>query len=133
MRLFLDSSAIIEFMRDDGKAVEAIGSASEVYVSTLCAYEVLVGERFQSLKGRNTSYQKVLNFFEAIATLPPSLLDAKEAADIMAKLKLGGVSVDPLDTVIAAQAIAADAVLLTKNEKHFKAIQKESRLKAEYI
>lgn len=133
MKLFLDSSAIIEFMKNDSNAIEIVGAADEIYTSTVCAYEVLVGEKFQSLKGRHTSYQKVMGFFETIATLPPSLPDANEAAYIMAKLMLKGITIDPLDTVIAAQALATGAVLLTKNEKHFKAVQTVSMLKAEYI
>lgn len=133
MKLFLDSSAIIEFMKNNSKAVAAVGSADEIYTSTVCAYEVLVGEKFQSLKGRHTSYQKVLSFFETTATLPPSLSNANEAADIMAKLMINGIIIDPLDTVIAAQSLAVNAVLLTKNEKHFRAVQTVSKLKAEYL
>ena len=134
MKLFLDSSAIIEFMKNDGKAVEAVNAADELYTSTVCAYEVLVGERYQYLKGKNTSYQKVFDFFKNIASLPPTLDDAKIASDIMASLMLEGKMVDPLDTIIAAQAITVDAILLTKNQKHFRSIQKENNmLKASYL
>jgi predicted nucleic acid-binding protein len=134
MRLFLDSSVIIDFMGGDSKAIEKIGAAEEIYTSIVCGYEVLVGERFLLLKGRESKYDRVLDFFKTTATLPPSLDDAKTASDIMVGLMLAGKVVDPLDTIIAAQAISVDASLVTKNRKHFDAIrEQDGRLKTEYI
>ncbi len=131
MKLFLDTSAIIEFMKNNSKAKDAIVQADELYTSTICAYEVLVGEKYQTLKGRHSAYPKALKFFEATLTLLPSLPNAIKGSEIMAKLMLKGEQVESLDAIIAAQALDCGATILTKDVKHFDIIKRETGL--EYI
>ncbi|HVC58277.1 MAG TPA: type II toxin-antitoxin system VapC family toxin [Candidatus Acidoferrales bacterium] len=128
MRIFLDSSAIIEFLRNNGKVVEAIGRADEFYTSSLCAYEVLLGEKYMEEKGVKSRYKDTLAFFERMATVPFSHSDALFAAGLMAKLTLKGKKVDEIDVLIAAQAIAHQAQVLTMDSRHFKVIKDETGL-----
>lgn len=125
MKLFLDSSAIIDFFNGDALVRDRISSADEVYTSAICAYEILIGERYNELKGKKSSYEKALQFFDEIGTLPFTYLNSLKASELSARLTLKGRKVNTLDVLIAAQAIAENANLLTK-DKDFGIIQKNA-------
>jgi tRNA(fMet)-specific endonuclease VapC len=128
MNIFLDSSAIIELFRDNQKALKAIEEAEEVYTSTICAYEVLLGEEYMKHKGRASLMEKVQSFFEITATLPLTYLDSSRASVIAARLSAKGKKLDDFDILIAAQALEKNAVVLTKDIKHFEIIREETGL-----
>ena len=69
MRLFLGSSAIIEFMKGNKKASDAITAADELYTSSICAYEVLACEEFAAAKGIRSAHHSTLKFFDSVLTL----------------------------------------------------------------
>ena len=123
MKLFLDSSAIIDFFSGDTLIRNRIHAADKICTSVVCAYEVLIGERYNELKGLKSSYDRVSRFFDEIETLPFSYLNSIKASELSAKLILKGKKVNGLDVMIAAQAIAENACLLTK-DSDFKAIQR---------
>ena len=133
MRLFLDSSAIIEIFRNNADVVRRVSESGEIYTSVLCAYEVLVGERYHQNKGLRSSYDSALRFFADVPTLPVSNADAALAADITAALIAKGKTVEGFDFIIAAQALSKGAAVLTKNAKHFGAIAAETGLHVERI
>ncbi len=125
MKLFLDSSAIIEFFKNNQHVVDAVGKADELYTSSLCAYEVLFGEKYREEKGLVSHYNYTLMFFETIATISFTYHDAIIASGIMAKLALKGRKVAEIDALIAAQAIGKEAIVLTTDAKHFKIMKEE--------
>jgi hypothetical protein len=133
MRLFLDSSAIIELFRNNPDVVAAIKDADEVYTSSLCAYEVLAGEKYAEAKGMKSHYKDAANFFETVATMPFDYSDAKRTADIMSVLSAKGRKVPEIDALIAAQAIAAGLTILTKDAKHFAVIGAETGLAVQTV
>ena len=100
-----------------------IHAADKICTSVVCAYEVLIGERYKELKGLKSSYDKVSQFFDEIETLPFTYLNSIKAAELSAKLVLKGKKMNGLDVIIAAQAITENACLLTK-DSDFKVIQK---------
>lgn len=128
MKLFLDSSAIIELFANNTKVLLAIEKADEIYTGSLCAYEVLMGERFSEGKSLKSHYKEVSAFFNNAATLPFTHDDSRTASDIMARLLLKGRRVPDMDILIAAQALNSGCVILTNDIRHFAVIEKETNL-----
>ncbi len=130
---FLDSSIIIDFLENKSTAITAVLEADEVYTSFLCAYEVILGESYRKEKGMKSKYNDTVKFFETIATLPFTHVDAINASDIMAKLTMKGKKVKQMDALIAAQAFAKGATVLTTDERHFKVIEEEIGLSVKIV
>ncbi len=122
MRLFLDSSAIIDFLKGDETVRGALVGA-DLYSNSLCAYEVLTGERHSELKGYKSSYIQASLLFARIETLPVTYADSLKAADIAAKLIKTGSKVDDLDIIMAVHALENDATILTRDNRHFRILE----------
>jgi predicted nucleic acid-binding protein len=133
MNIFLDSSAIIELFKNNPKALKAIEEAEKVYTSTICAYEVLLGEEYMKNKGKSSSIEKVQSFFGTTTTLPLTYMNTIKASVIAGKLSEEGKRIDDFDILIAAQALENDAVVLTKDIKHFEVLKEETGLAIEKI
>ncbi|MCL4379644.1 MAG: type II toxin-antitoxin system VapC family toxin [Candidatus Marsarchaeota archaeon] len=133
MKIFLDSSAIIEFFRNTPKAVDAVNNADEIYTSSICAYEVLLGEIYREEKYGKSHLEKMQRFFETAATLPFTHSDSSRAAGMIVKLSLKGKKVPDFDAMIATQALSNGATVLTKDPKHFNAIKEETGLSVEVV
>ncbi|MDE1850997.1 MAG: type II toxin-antitoxin system VapC family toxin [Candidatus Micrarchaeota archaeon] len=128
MKVFLDSSVIIEFLRNNKKVVQQVAEASEIYTSSICAYEVLVGEKYLEEKGQRSHFKETAAFFDRIGTVPFSFSDAAKAAEIAARLTIKGKKVDEIDILIAAQALSHNAQFLTMDSRHFEIISAETGL-----
>jgi tRNA(fMet)-specific endonuclease VapC len=128
MILFLDSSAIIEFFKNNESAISIIAEAGEVYTSTICAYEVILGEFYKKKKGMNSSLEKVQKFFETIVTVPFTYEDSIRASEITAHLSSKGKKLNDFDVLIASQALPLGATVLTTDVKHFEIIKAETAL-----
>jgi predicted nucleic acid-binding protein len=133
MKLLFDSSAIIEFFRNNQDAVQVVASADEIFTSSICAYEVLVGEMYREQKGLHSSSEKAKAFFEMRAVLEFNYADSVSAARIMSKLLLKGKKVDEFDVLIAAQALSRGATVLTKDSRHFDVLRDEFSLLVQII
>jgi tRNA(fMet)-specific endonuclease VapC len=96
-------------------------SPSDICISAMTRAELLYG--LQGLSQRHHLHQAVHRFLRVTMMLT---WDA-EAADFFAKikyrLKSGGTPIGDMDMLIAAHALAADAVLVTDNTRHFKRIK----------
>ncbi len=126
MKAFLDSSVIIDFLKGDTAVEEIIKQAKEVYTSSLCAYEVLLGEAYSESKGRPAQYSRTRRFFDTITTLPFTSQDALCASGLTSGLTLKGKKVSEFDSLIAAQALMIGATLITK-DAHFNVIKEETK------
>lgn len=133
MKLFLDSSAIIEYLKGNEKVREVMSQAEEIYTSTICAYEVLMGEKFKEFKGQKSSYKNADRLFTVIDPLPFTYSNATTASEIAAKLAIKGKKVDEFDGLIAAQALELGATVFTKDIKHFDVLKVEIGLSIEKI
>ena len=125
MKLFLDSSIIIEFLKGNEKVKAIMAEAEAMYTDTLCAYEVLTGEKYNELKGLKSSYIHASLFFAHIETMPMNYSDAMKSADVAAKLIIKGKKVDDVDIIIAIHALEKGAAVFTKDGKHFKVLEAE--------
>ena len=59
------------------------------------------------------------NFLRPLSVVEFTSADASAYAQIRAKLERAGTPIGPLDTLIAAQAVARKLVLVTNNEREF--------------
>ncbi len=126
MRLFLDSSIVIEFLRGNESVRDALKGAEALYTDALCAYEVLTGERYNSIKGRKSSYLQASLFFAQMETMHLKYSDAIKAADVAARLIVRGRKVDDVDIIIAIHALEKGATIFTTDVKHFKVLEDET-------
>lgn len=123
MRLFLDSSAIIEFFKNNRNVIKEIENAEEIYTSTICAYEVWLGEHYISKRKETAVPLRIGKFFDNVATLPLVYEDSVRASKISAELMHEGKKIDDFDVLIATQASAQDAAILTKDVRHFRVLE----------
>ncbi len=133
MNLFLDSSAIIKLFKNNQKTVKIIEGTEKIYTSTICAYEVLLGEECMNNRRKSSLIEKVQNFFETATTLSLTYKNTVKASAIAGKLLAKGKKIDDFDISIAAQALENNAVVLTKDIKHFEILREETGLAIEKI
>ncbi len=96
-------------------------STDEVCVSALTRAELLFGLKKLPPKHRlHVGVKKFLNSVQMLAWEPAA---AEFYAEIRHELTRTGNLIGEMDMLIAAHAIAADAVLVTNNMRHFKRIK----------
>jgi tRNA(fMet)-specific endonuclease VapC len=95
--------------------------AGEVGISSIAASELAYGVA-KSGSGKN---RKALDMFLApIEILPFDSQCLWFYADLRASLEKQGLSIGPMDTLIAAQALSIDGTLVTNNNKEFMRVPK---------
>ncbi|MGC8597880.1 MAG: type II toxin-antitoxin system VapC family toxin [Thermocladium sp.] len=115
MKLLIESSTIIEYLRGNKEVKEVISSAEDFYISSLTVFEVLLGRIEEN---------KILDFLSAFKTLNPTKKDALVGSRIYKRLKDKGKLIGGFDVLISAQAINRDLALLTK-DTDFLAVKEE--------
>ena len=115
----LDTNAIAYFFRGEGRVAERILACRprDIAVPAIVAYELRYGIARMPDPARRSSE---LESFLASATILPFDDDCSRlAARTRAALERIGTAIGPLDTMIAATALAARAVLVTRNVREF--------------
>jgi len=119
----LDSDLLIEFFEDNSVAVQKIKSfidaGEKIAVTTINIQEVIFG----FFEKRKEKYVLAREFFSKIKVLPYSLNDVHDVLFIKSELKKKGNPIGLMDEIIAGICIANNAVLVTRNEKHFSKIK----------
>ena len=95
--------------------------AGEVGISSIAASELAYGvSKSGSIKNR-----KALDMFLApLQVLPFDIQCLWFYADLRASLEKKGLTIGPMDTLIAAQALSIDGTLVTNNLKEFSRVPK---------
>ena len=114
MRALIDTLAIISLFRNEHKIISEIEKADEIFTSTLCAYEVYLGEAYSRLKGIRPK-ENVTEFFDNIGIIDFTLDDARKSSEIKALLRTKGEEVNVLDILIAALAYRLELTVITKD------------------
>lgn len=121
----LDSTFIIDFLRDEKKAVEKEKELkNEVLVTTSVNYfEIFLG--ILLMKHNKEKKQQIFeNFMERLEIFPLSLDESKKSAEIAAQLIKNGKMIDELDYLIGGILLARGcSAIVTNNEKHFKHVE----------
>jgi tRNA(fMet)-specific endonuclease VapC len=116
----LDSSACISVLRGRS-SLHDLATPVETAVSSIVAAELWVG--FWKLGEKDPRSVFVSDFFETYEVIPFSNDAARHYGEICAELERKGISIGPLDLLIAAHARSLDATLITANAGEFKRVK----------
>jgi tRNA(fMet)-specific endonuclease VapC len=115
----LDTNTVLDYFRGKGSVAANLLALppSEVALPAIVAYEVWVGVLgSQNAKRRQAQYEQ---FLATIEVLPFDSAISRRAAELRQTLERGGEGIGPMDTLIAATALAHNATLVTRNVREF--------------
>lgn len=114
-RYCLETSFVVDFLREKGNAIEKYRVIKEQKLETtsVVAWEILRGPK---LYGRVKEYNEAIKFLERLNILPFTLTSSRIASEIELDLKEKGRSVNLVDVLIAATAIENNSKLVTRDE-----------------
>jgi tRNA(fMet)-specific endonuclease VapC len=95
--------------------------AGEVGISSIAASELAYGV---SNSGSNKNRKALDMFLAPLRVLPFDVQCLWFYADLRASLEKKGLTIGPMDTLIAAQALSIDGTLVTNNLKEFSRVPK---------
>jgi len=117
---FLDSSVCVPVLRNKAP-LETLPPPAECAIPVIVAAELWTG-----VKKNAVTHPQHIARLEAFLSLFPipdfSINSAIEYADIRAVLEAKGMSIGPLDLLIAAQARSLGATIVTGNAKEFQRV-----------
>jgi tRNA(fMet)-specific endonuclease VapC len=121
----LDTDTVSYALRDYGgvhvlRKLRAL-KPGEACVSAMTRAELLYG--LKGLPAQHRLHVGVKKFLDSVDVLAWQPNAAEFYADIRHELTRSGTPIGEMDMLIAAHAIAADAVLVTNNTRHFKRIK----------
>ena len=122
MKFLLDTDTCIYALKQNRRVIERLFAAAreDVAVSVITEAELRTGAAKGSLPSR--TLHLVENFLSPIARLGFTLEDAVAYAEVRSKLERAGTPIGPLDTLIAAQAVARKLILVSNNEREFRRV-----------
>lgn len=124
MKVLIESSAIIEYLKGNVKVKEIISNSEDFYVSTLTIFEVLLGK---------VEENKILDFFSAFNVIGLNKKDSIIASRIYKRLRDKGKLIGYFDILISAQAINRGLTLVTKDTDFLKVADEFNELKVALI
>lgn len=115
----LDTNTLIYFFKGLGRVGERLlaTAPSEVAIPAVVLYELEVGIAKSS--SPEMRRDQLGEFVDVVEVLPFGVAEAQSAATIRAVLESSGEPIGPLDTLIAATAIAIRGILVTHNTREF--------------
>jgi len=122
MRYLLDTNICIYVINERPAAVLARFLEREpdgLGISAITASELYWGVR---KTGSQRNLRALESFLSPLTVMDYDLAAAKAYGEIRAALEKKGVPIGPLDTQIAAHALALDTVLVTNNQREFKRV-----------
>ncbi len=119
-RFLLDTNVCIELLRAGSPAMldrMRRHEIDEIAISTITLAELQYGAK----KSRRPAHHAILiaQFCAAIGILPFDHLAAETYGAVRATLEKAGTPIGPLDTLIAAHALATGLTVVTNNEREF--------------
>jgi len=119
MKFLLDTNICIYALKQDRRVLEQLlaHNRSDVAVSVITEAELRTGAAKSSSATRTR--QLVENFLRPLGIVDFVSRDAEMYAALRSKLERAGKPIGPLDTLIAAQAVARKLILVSNNEREF--------------
>lgn len=117
--ILLDTNVIIHYLKGVPEVVAQIqrASRSDLAIPAVVAYEVEYGTlRSSSSARRRQQLERGLAHFQHV---PFDLDAARTAADIRVNLEKRGMTIGPIDLLIAGTAVSRGATLVTNNAAEF--------------
>lgn len=115
----LDTNTVLDYFKGKGGVGEKLLAVppGEVALPAVVAYEVWVGVLgSQNAQRRQAEYER---FLSVIEILPFDAVAGRRAAEVRVDLERRGEGIGPMDTLIAAIALAHGATLVTRNVREF--------------
>lgn len=122
MKYALDTNTLIYFFKGMGNVGQKLmmHAPGDIMLPAVVLYELETGiAKSQSPAKRRDQLNELL---KVIQIIPFEAKAARIAADIRADLEQQGRMIGPLDNLIGASAIAAGAILVTRNTNEFSRI-----------
>ncbi len=115
----LDTNTVLDYFRNRGAVAANLLAVPprDLALPAVVVYEVWFGV-FGSQNRRSRQVQYEL-FLATIAVLPFDSTVARRAAELRHGLEQRGEKIGPLDTLIAASALAHNATLVSRNTREF--------------
>ena len=122
MPFLLDTDTCIYALKQNASVIAQLLSKSreEIIVSVITEAELRTGAAKSSSPAR--TLQLVENFLRPLAIAEFTSDDAIAYSQVRAKLERAGTPIGPLDTLIAAQAVARELTLVSNNEREFRRV-----------
>lgn len=119
MKFLLDTDTCIYALKQKASVMRHLlaRSPEDIAVSVITEGELRTGAAKSSSPAR--TLQLLENFLRPLTILEFTSEDAASYAQVRAKLERAGTPIGPLDTLIAAQAIARKLILVSNNEREF--------------
>lgn len=124
MKWLLDTDTCIALIKQSPpKAIKRLSSkpVGQVGISALTLAELAFGVAKSSKPDRNR--EALEGFLLPLTVVPFDDLAARAYGPIRTALERGGTPIGAIDTLLAAQAVAADLVLVTHNQREFRRIE----------
>lgn len=118
----LDTNSVVFFLKGQGRVGENLLARrpTEVALPAIVLYELEVGVYRSKAPARRREQLDTL--LDATRVMPFGLAEARAAARIRAELEPPGEGIGPLDTLIAATALASGGTLVTHNTREFRRV-----------
>src|SRR5450432_146840 len=122
MMFLLDTNICIYALKQNHAVLDRLLAQRpiDVGLSVITEAELRTGAAKSTSAAKTTRLLE--NFLRPLAVLEFTSKDALTYAVIRAKLERAGTPIGPLDTLIAAQALARKLTLVSNNEREFKRI-----------
>jgi len=119
MKFLLDTDTCIYALKEHAAVLRHLlaQSREDIAVSVVTEAELRTGAAKSASSARNL--RLVENFLRPLAVLEFTSGDAVSYAQVRSKLERAGTPIGPLDTLIAAQAVARKLVLVSNNQREF--------------
>lgn len=119
MKFLLDTDTCIYALKQNAAVLRHLlaQSREDIAVSVITEAELRTGAAESAWAAK--TLRLVENFLRPLAILEFNSSDAASYAQVRAKLELAGTPIGPLDTLIAAQAVARRLVLVSNNQREF--------------
>lgn len=122
MKYHLDASTIIDIMRFHRESLLnfELAKIEELAMSSIVAHELWAGANNTNTGPRALATLRL--FTSMIEVIPFDKPAAEFSGALVAKLNRDGIGIGNVDPMIAGHALSQEAVLVTRNIKHFKRV-----------
>jgi tRNA(fMet)-specific endonuclease VapC len=122
MKFLLDTDTCIYALKHAEAVLQRLLATSRVDVGVSVITEAELRTGAAKSRSPTKTLRLVENFLQPIAIVDFTSADAVAYAHIRSKLERAGKPIGPLDTLIAAQAVARRLVLVSNNEREFRRV-----------
>jgi tRNA(fMet)-specific endonuclease VapC len=120
--ILLDTNVVVAFLNGDKSVLKRIRvEIDEIALSTLVVAELDYGAKVSQKSEENL--EKLYRLVEIVQVVPFDIECAKIFGTIKSRLRSLGKPTGEVDALIAATAMAHEAILVTTNKKHFENIE----------